>query len=146
MKKNLILLLSIMITFYVIPCFAQKTIKLNHKNTTYINFDGKIISHNEFSKISKGGKYTYLITDLGNGKKEVRLEKIVSKTNKINNNTIKINDKDAIYRDIDGKIISSEESSKIFKGGKYTYTITDLGNGKKEIRLVKKDSGKSAIK
>jgi hypothetical protein len=139
MKKNLILLLSIMITFFVIPCFAQKTIKLNHKNTTYINFDGKIISHNEFSKISKGGKYTYSITDLGNGKKEVRLVKK-------DNSEISFNTKDAIFKDIDGKIISSEESSKMFKGGKYTYTITDLGNGKKEVRLVKKDSGKSTIK
>jgi hypothetical protein len=139
MKKNLILLLSIMITFFVIPCFAQKTIKLNNKNTTYINFDGKIISHNEFSKISKGGKYTYSITDLGNGKKEVRLVKK-------DNSEISFNTKDAIFKDIDGKIISSEESSKMFKGGKYTYTITDLGNGKKEVRLVKKDSGKSTIK
>ena len=94
MKKNLILLISIMITLSVVPCFAQKTIIFKDKDATYINVDGKIISQNEFSKISKGGKYTYRITDLGNGKKEVRLVKKVS-------STIKINDKDAIYRDID---------------------------------------------
>jgi hypothetical protein len=83
-----------MITLSVVPCFAQKTIIFKDKDATYINVDGKIISQNEFSKISKGGKYTYRITDLGNGKKEVRLVKKVS-------STIKINDKDAIYRDID---------------------------------------------
>ena len=128
-----------MITLSVVPCFAQKTIIFKDKDATYINVDGKIISQNEFSKISKGGKYTYRITDLGNGKKEVRLVKKVS-------STIKINDKDAIYRDIDGNIISPKEFSDISKEGKYTSNITDLGNGKKEVRLVKKVSGKNTIK
>jgi len=139
MKKNLILLISIMISLSVVPCYAQKIITFNGNNATYRNVDGKIISKKEYSKFKKEGEYDHRITDLGNGKKELRLVKK-------GRNTIKINEKDATYRDIDGNIISSEESSKIFKGGEYTYTVTDLGNGKKEVRLVKKDSGKNTIK
>jgi hypothetical protein len=139
MKKNLILLLSIMITLFVVPCFAQNITKFKNKDATYRNIDGKIISSKEYFKISKKGEYSSIITDLGNGKKEIQLVKK-------DNGEINLNTKNAIFKDIDGKIISSEEYFKISKKGEYSSTITDLGNGKKEVQLVKKDSGKSTIK
>jgi len=128
-----------MITFYFVPCYAQEsTTMINSKDAIYKDIDGKIISSEKFLKISKDGKYEFIIKDLGKGKKEVRLGKKA-------NSKMAFKEKDFICKDIDGKIISSEEMDKISKDGKYTFTVKDLENGKKEIRLVKKDNSKIAF-
>ena len=114
---------------------AQKTIEFNIKTDILKDLDGKIISEKDFIKKMNDGKHNTMIKDLENGKKEVRL--IPKEEENIQN--IEFNTKSAIFKDEEGREISVGDFTKKMNGGKYNTTIKDLGNGKKEVKLVQKE-------
>ncbi len=114
---------------------AQKTIEFNLKTDILKDLDGKIISEKDFIKKMNDGKHNTMIKDLENGKKEVRL---IPKEEE-NNQNIEFNTKSAIFKDEEGREISVGDFTKKMNGGKYNINVKDLGNGKKEVKLVQKE-------
>ena len=109
---------------------AQKNIEFNTKTDILKDEDGKEISEGNFMKKMKDGKYSFVIKDLENGKKEVKL--IPQK----NTQNIEFNTKTDNLKDEDGKGISEGDFMKKMKDGKYSFFIKDLENGKKEVKLI----------
>jgi len=132
--KNLFL--SVFLIIFNILSYGQESIKIDTKVVIYKNLDDKIVSKEEYFKIFEDGKYLHQITELEIGKKEFKLV-LGKKTN--------FKEKDEVFKDLDGKIISQKKYEKIFEQGKYHHQITELENGKKEIRIAKIKKIESAL-